>query len=112
MAKRMNAASNILIGKIIIGIFVPGLAWIVALFSVTYIQEDNITATKPIKGMYRYGISRPFIMKSLNSRPLSIKYCIRNNWIRIVETVKRRIENIDEADVHLKIIRLGTLLNS
>ena len=112
MAKSMNVASNILTGKIIIGILVPGLAWIVAFFSVKYIQQDSITATKPIKGMYRYGIVRPFIMKSLNSRPLSTKYCIRNNWIIIVEVVKRRIENIDEADVHLKIIRLGTLLNS
>jgi hypothetical protein len=112
MAKRKNAASNILTGKIIIGIFVPGLAWIVALFSATYIQEDNITATKPIKGKYIYGIARPPIMKSLNSRPLATKYCIRNNWIRIVEAIKRRIENNDEADVHLKIIRLGTLLNS
>lgn len=51
-------------------------------------------------------------MKNLNSRPLVTKYCIRNNWIIIVEAVKRRIENIDEVDVHLKIIRLGTLLNS
>ena len=112
MAKRMNTASNILTGKIIIGIFVPGWAWIVALFSVKYIQEDNITATKPIKGKYRYGIVSLSIMKNLNSRPLSTKYCIRNNWIRLVEAVKRRIENNDEADVHLKIIRLGTLLNS
>jgi len=112
MAKRMNAASNILTGKIIIGIFVPGLARIVALFSVKYIQEDNITARKPIIGKYRYGIARPSIMKSLNSRPLSAKYRIRNNWIRTVEAIKRKIENNDEADVHLKIIRLGTLLNT
>ena len=111
MAKRMNAVSTILTGNIIIGIFVPGLVWIVALFSVRYIQEDNIIATKPIKGKYRYGIVNPPIMKTLNSRPLATKYCIRNNWIRIVEAIKRRIENTDEADVHLKIIRLGTLLN-
>lgn len=108
----MNAASNILTGKIIIGILVPGLARIMALFSVKYIQEDNMTATKPIKGKYRYGIVKPSIMKSLNSRPLSAKYCIRNSWIIIVDAIKRRIENNDEADVHWKNIRLGTLLNS
>ena len=56
IVKRMNAVSNILTGKIIIGMFVPGLTRIIALFSVMYIQEDNITAMKPIKGKYRYGI--------------------------------------------------------
>lgn len=111
MVRRMNADSNILTGKIIIGISVPGFARMMALFSVMYIQENNITVIKPTKGTYKYGIVTPSIMKSLNSKPLLTKYCIRNNSIRIVEVSKTNIDDNEEADVHLKIIRLGTMLN-
>jgi hypothetical protein len=69
-----------------------------------------MTAIKPAKGKYKYGIVNPPIMKNLNSRPLLTKYCIRNNCIRIVDINKRNIDNNEYADVHLKIIRLGTML--
>jgi hypothetical protein len=53
MVIKTNVASNVLAGRIVEFSWTPGFACTTNLALAKYIQEDNITATKPMMGKYR-----------------------------------------------------------